>query len=230
MVLINTETPRYEYIEKVKIKYDYSGLYGRYYGYDFYSASNDIKNQKSDDKDGQFKIEDYYGGGKAKNSVSDFYDEEPQLNLDLHDSIFNKSLCMPDSKVYLKNSNEPDSKPTESLDEYAIDKDGTIYGLDDDTAIYYPLQEQYKLVDDKGNLISYCEENSMEMPWAFYDNIEKINDYMMNLSIYDMTYGTNLCDDFMVMLCDVMYPGEVSGETDCETFKPESEISVAMCK
>ena len=53
---------------------------------------------------------------------------------------------------------------------------------------------------------------------------------MMNLSIYDMTYGTNLCDDFMVMLCDVMYPGEVSGETDCETFKPESEISVAMCK
>ena len=70
----------------------------------------------------------------------------------------------------------------------------------------------------------------MEMPWAFYDNIEKINDYMMNLSIYDMTYGTNLCDDFMVMLCDVMYPGEVSGETDCETFKPESEISVAMCK
>ena len=56
---------------------------------------------------------------------------------------------MPDSKVYLKNSNEPDSKPTESLDEYAIDKDGTIYGLDDDTAIYYPLQEQYKLVDDK---------------------------------------------------------------------------------
>lgn len=230
MVLINTDTPRYEYIEKVKIKYDYSSLYGRYYGGDFYGASSSIKNKKDDDKDGQFKIEDYYGGGKAKNSVSDFYDEEPQLGLDLYSSIFHKKLCVPNSKVYLKNFNEPDSKPTESLDEYVINKDGTIYGLDEDTALYYPLQEQYKLVDDKGDLISYREEDSMEMPWAFYENIEKINDYIMNLSIYDMTYCTNLSDDFMMILLDAMYPGEANDETDCETFKPESEISVAICK
>ena len=111
-----------------------------------------------------------------------------------------------------------------------IDKDGTIYGLDEDTALYYPLQEQYKLVDDKGDLISYREEDSMEMPWAFYENIEKINDYIMNLSIYDMTYCTNLSDDFMMILLDAMYPGEANDETDCETFKPESEISVAICK
>mgnify|MGYP000325188092 CR=1 FL=1 len=230
LVLINTDTPRYEYIEKVKIKYDYSSLYGRYYGGDFYGASSSFKSKKDDDKDGQFKIEDYYGGGKAKNSVSDFYDEEPQLGLDLYSSIFHKKLCVPNSKVYLKNFNEPDSKPTESLDEYVIDKYGTIYGLDEDTAIYYPLQEQYKLVDDKGDLISYREEDSMEMPWAFYENIEKINDYIMNLSIYDMTYCTNLSDDFMMILLDAMYPGEANDETDCETFKPESEISVAICK
>lgn len=52
----------------------------------------------------------------------------------------------------------------------------------------------------------------------------------MNLSIYDMTYCTNLSDDFMMILLDAMYPGEANDETDCETFKPESEISVAMCK
>lgn len=68
------------------------------------------------------------------------------------------------------------------------------------------------------------------MPWAFYENIEKINDYIMNLSIYDMTYCTNLSDDFMMILLDAMYPGEANDETDCETFKPESEISVAICK
>ena len=68
-------------------------FYGRYYGGDFYGASSSFKSKKGDDKDGQFKIEDYYGGGKAKNSVSDFYDEEPQLGLDLYNSILTRNFA-----------------------------------------------------------------------------------------------------------------------------------------
>lgn len=203
--LIESDTGKFEYVKKV---YSYSNNYWyerRFgsaclydsYDYDWYKKGN------KDKKDSEKCID------ITPNKKSDTIplEEPPSFDLELTDIIKRIDLmAVSDGKCYLKGKEDGKIKKFDVDNvSYSIDKEGTVYYCDDESTINYPLKDSYKIYGKDNKPLKYDKNKATTLPWAYYDNIEKINEYTENLRLYDYSYGTDYEVVFSEMLIDAMY-------------------------
>ena len=216
--LIRKPCEKFDYIEKV---YKYSGYKysGTGSGYKSYGKYDDY-----DDYCGYNWYRGYYGGSQTKNGITvsnsnkkdpwegkeedieivNDMPEPPEPPIDIAAAItydFGMNL-LPD-KHYISNG-KTNLYPKSWLD-YAIDEFGNVYAYHEDTELYYPLIAEYKAYHKDGTPLIFDVMDAEDFNYAYLADINKISEYIDELSEFDEENGTDFAVEFLEELQDYKY-------------------------